>query len=880
MSQVNNSQAGRFDQGGHFDQDGSIGRRDHSSCQGLSRRGFLKTTVAAAGAAALVGGAGTMNALAATDPFGDSDRADEGEQIFSVMCRSNCMGSCRWLAHVKDGKLINLEPGDYPNDGYRGGCLKGASYIERIYSPTRIKQPMRRVPGSERGAGEWEAISWEEAIAEAAEKIKSAADTYGPKSVIFDTGSGQYGYFNGIYNQFARLAGVMGATKTAQAYDYAAGYGINRVLGTGDWAYCNEPNSVLDSSLVVVWGTNPVLTAPQNWRWIQWAKEQGTKVITIDPIKSATAHRSDEWIRTRPGYDGYLALAMSNYIIQNGLQNTDYIMSQSTGPFLVRSDTQGHLRASNWPAESAAAYAATVEQVQAAYADQGATVVAYAVAAIPNGYYVWDADKNAPALVDEATSPVLEGTFVTEDGVEVTTAYSLLKKQLSQYSLDEASRLTGIDVERIKSLAESFATERAVSVNITYGLDHYVNGYLNTWSVAILMALCGQLGRDGAGFTGVFTQTYTPALTTYWFYTPEFKAYNANIPCLRIPELFETQKLEGADYPAKVLVSYCHNPMSNMAGQNEWINRALPNMDYWIVLDMEMNDSCSHADLVLPVASWYEKEDLRTAYNNPYMTLSEQAIEPLYDTRTDQDIIGMLGRALGYEASFPEETWNNNSYWLTLLFSDEVSQARGYSEERLRTEKVINFTGQEEGVPWIRGKSAPWPTQSGRVQLYTETITPRLAYGHDFSQRDPQEHLVYFREPDEVGIDNPLAEKYPLVYLQEHARFRTHTQWFETPILRELDPEPLGKVNGLDAAERGVENGDYIEVFNDRGHAVVKCLIDESIAPGIISIPKGWQRSQFKAGCYQEMTNPNTDHYADSIAPYDTRVDFKKWEGQ
>ena len=77
----------------------------------------------------------------------------------------------------------------------------------------------------------------------------------------------------------------MGATKTAVCYDYAAGYGLNRVMGTGDWAYCNEPNSVLDSSMVVVWGTNPVFTAPQNWRWIQWAKENGTKVICIDPIR-------------------------------------------------------------------------------------------------------------------------------------------------------------------------------------------------------------------------------------------------------------------------------------------------------------------------------------------------------------------------------------------------------------------------------------------------------------------------------------------------------------------------------------------------------------------------------------------------------------------
>ncbi len=848
-----------------------------SSKSRITRRGFLKTTGIAAGIAACAGVAGT--GIAVADAFNDSDRAEDGEEIFSVMCRSNCMGSCRWLAHVKDGKLVKLEPGDYPNDGYRGGCLKGASYIERIYSPTRVKQPMRRVAGSERGAGEWEAISWDEAIQDAADHIKAAMDQYGPKSFVLDCGSGQYGYFNGIYNQFARLAGVTGCTKDAQCYDYAAGYGINRVLGTGDWAYCNEPNSVLDSSLVVVWGTNPVFTAPQNWRWIQWAKENGTRVITIDPIKSATAHRSDEWIPVRPGYDGYLALAMCNYLIQNNLHNVDYIMSSSTGPFLVREDTGAQLSTMNWPAEAAATYAATVDAVKEKYGPQGPTVVGAALAAIPVQYYVWDNAVGAPVLVDDAVDPALEGSFATADGVKVGTAFSLLKDQLSQYSVEEASRLTTIPVERITQLANEFATERAVSVNITYGLDHYVNGYQNTWAVAILMALTGQLARDGAGFTGVFTQTYTPALTTYWFYTPEFKEYNSVVPALRLPEMFGTQKLAGQDYPAKVLLSYCHNPMSNLAGQNEWIDNVLPNLDYWIVLDMEMNDSCRYADLVLPIASWYEKEDLRTAYNNPYMTLSEKAIDPLYDTRTDLDIIGMLGRALGYEASFPEDTWNNTSYWLALLFSDDISKEKGFSEERLRTEKVINFTGQEEGVPWIRGKSAPWPTKSGRVQLYTETITPRLNWGQDISDVVPNDHIVYFMEPDEVGIDNPLAEKYPLVYLQEHARFRTHTQWYETPVLRELDPEPQGKVNSIDAAARGVENGDYIEVFNDRGHAVVKCLIDESIAPGVISIPKGWQRDQFKAGCYQEMTNPKASLLSDSIAPYDTRVDFKKWEG-
>lgn len=98
-------------------------------------------------------------------------------------------------------------------------------------------------------------------------------------------------------------------------------------------------------------------------------------------------------------------------------------------------------------------------------------------------------------------------------------------------------------------------------------------------------------------------------------------------------------------------------------------------------------------------------------------------------------------------------------------------------------------------------------------------------------------------------------------------------------MLRELDPEPLAKVNGSDAEARSVKNGDIVEVFNDRGHAVLKCLVDESIAPGVISIPKGWQRSQFIEGSYQEMTQPKIDPYPAASSFYDSRVDFRKWEG-
>ena len=841
---------------------------EHKHVQ-LSRRGFLATTAALAGAAAL--GGQTLTALGA---FDDEKRADQGEQIVSVMCRSNCMGSCRWLAHVVDDKIVKLEPADYVNDGYRGGCLKGYSYIERIYSPTRVKQPLKRktwAPGNpnvaERGKDEWEAISWDEAIKYVADELVRVRDTYGPRAILFDSASGQYGYHNGIYcGPITRLLGVIGAEKTATSYDYACGVGIHRVFGTGDWAYCNEPNSVMDSSMVVIWGTNPVFTAPQNWRWIQWAKENGTKVICLDPIKSATAHRSSEYIQVTPGNDGYLALAMCNYLIQNKLLDEKYLIDKTTGAFLVRADTKKHLRYSNWIAG---------EETEDAWSRVGSG----SVFEVPEGtdlFFVWDKATNTPMPLDEATDPALEGTFTTADGIEVSTAFTLLKNQLKQYTIAQASKLCGPSEERIKALAESFATERAISVNVTYGCDHYVNGYLTTWALAMLLALTGQCGREGAGFTGVFTQTYTPALTTYWFYTPGFKAYNAQIPFGRVPQLIKDQKLEGVDKPTKALFTYCHNPLSNMVCQNTMLE-GLPNLDFWVVLDMELTDSGRYCDIFLPTASWYEKEDLRTAYNNPYITYSEAAITPLYDTKTDWDIGCLVGRAMGYEADFPETFVP--AYGNALLFSDALSQSRGYSAELIREKKAVNMNGEEyEFKSWIRGKSAAWPSESKRPQLYCENPAPRLVYGHDFSSRTDEEHIVYYREPDECGPNSPLKDKYPLIYLQEHARFRTHTQWFETPMLREIDPEPLGKVNSVDAAARGVKNGDYIKVFNDRGFAVVRCVIDESIAPGIISIPKGWQRNQFKAGCYQEMTNPKMDHYADSISPYDTRVDFTKWE--
>ena len=827
---------------------------------GLSRRSFLKTTGLALGAAATAGGVASLplSDLARADASSSADASTAsdaqgkgGEQVFSCACRSNCMGACRLHAHVRDGKLVKLEPADFDQEGYTGCCLKGLSYIERIYSPMRIQYPMRRV--GERGAGEWERISWDEAIAELAEHIQAAADEFGPQSIFFDAASGNYGYVNGVYSSFARVAACLGANKLAVGYDYAAGHGIDRVLGTGDWYYCNEPKDMLNASMVVVWGTNPVLTAPHQWRWIMWAKEKGAKLVTIDPIKSATAHRSDEYIPVRVGHDGYLALAMANYVIEHDLVDWDFIKEKSNAAFLVREDTGLHLRKSDYEELP----------VDKKTGKPG-----------PDDFYVWDQATGDIALIGDAKDPAYEGSFTTKDGIHVSPSYGLLKEHLAQYSLTEAARTTGLTEEQIADLATRFA-EETVTVNITYGLDHYVNGYLNTWAIAVLMALTGNFAKSGAGFAGVFTGGFSTNFLPLWVGAPDFKAMNSQIPQGLVPDIFATQKLEGKDYPAKVMVSYCSNLLGNLSGQADFMKKVLPNIDYWAVVDMEMNDSASYADLVLPCCSWYEVDDVRMAYNNPYLILQEKAIEPLYESKPDSEIALLLGRALGFEASFPDELLDFDTTLATLLDTD-VARARGVTPERLREQKYLYAVGDDPDVPLVRGLTVPFPTETGRVSLYTEKPKPRLDWGQDLSERAPHEHLAYYRDAEEVSVDSPLAEKYPIAYLQEHARWRTHGQWGYVPMLRELDPEPIAKVSRADAEARGVQTGDMVEVFNDRGHCVVKALIDDSIAPGVLSIPKGWQRSQHLEGSYQEMTQPKIDPYPAAASFYDARVDFKK----
>lgn len=812
-----------------------------SAHSGLTRRSFLKTTAAVAGAGALAGFSGCSLA-----PATQSSAGETGEKTCVGNCRANCHWACLHDVKVKDGVLTTVNAHAYPDPNYTSACHRGLSNVQRHYSPRRVKYPMRRVEGTERGAGEWERITWDEAIAEISEKLCYYRDTFGGQSIVKDTQSGNLATVNNPNVISNRLAACVGMTDNSPVDDRNAVAGAIRVLGTSPFDFTNEPKAVLDAKMIVVWGTNPCVTMPHLWRFMMLSQEAGAKIVCIDPVRSITSHKADQYIQVTPASDLYMILAMSNYIIENNLYDEQFLKTRTNAPFLVRRD-------------NGKVYTELADSTERTEAD----------------YFVYDPKAGKVCKLSEASDVALEGSFEIS-GVKVDTAFSLLKEQYKQYTLAKATEMCGVPEDIMVQLAKDFATIGPVTIHGTYGLDHYNNGCMAFHAQGVLLALTGNFGRHGAGWSGIFcpgAPLNGDALTTVSDPKP-VTAMSINV----MAECFEKQEYMGKPHPLKAMISAAANPMSNQGNQNLFFEKVLPNLEFWVVIDRAWTDSALHADIVLPCTDFYECKEVKSGQNVPYVTYGDRVIDPLYEAKVDTEIFGLIGRAMGYTQDWPEN-WTED-YWIEKLFDDNA-RAKGWTLEELKDKHYKRIIGAEDAPGAVQGleQNPNFGTKSGRVEIYWEDPEPREMYGQVITdEMVVKEHIPYWMEPAEAWKTNPLHDKYPLVLLTLRSRFRTHTQYFEVPVLQEIEPEPYIRIGRDDMAARGLENGDYVEVFNDRGHVVLKAMLDDAYAPGVVCIPKGWQRKQFKEGGFQELTSNALDPWGVGAPLYDCLVEIRKWD--
>lgn len=791
----------------------------------LTRRGFLRTAGAATAIAAGAGGAASYATwLKSTDAaYADSAQEKTAYTFHQWHCGGNCSLKCT----VRDGRLVQVEPNDWPGEKrFNTVCLKGISEVQHIYGDTRIQTPLKRI--GERGSGEFVSISWDEAFEECATQIKAVQEKYGNQALLFDTCLEPRTGFTFVADF---LKGQI-QDEDIEGVDVGIGNGFDPALGRYDNQEMLSTNSVGDwdkSKTIIHLGTNIIETNLVYNRWFMDAKEAGAKMWCVDPNHTSTATKCDEWMPIQPGTDSALLLGMITLVLDNKWYNEGYCLKYTSFPFLIDKKT-GMLER---------------DRQSKGAPEEGS--------GLTNKFKVWDGGVKD---YDASATPQLE--FENEQYI---TVFSQLKKNARNYPLEWAAEKTHLDADRITQMTDEFANNQPAVLSMGWGGgDKWYNADVLGHCAAVLSALCGIFGThrgSGAGGFSQWIRTYGCEYGTWE--TPEDWGISEGVE-----GNYERRDDEAGVHACVALGDAFLMHYANTKKTEEW----LKSLDFVMVVDIYHNMSVDWADIVLPACSKFElNEDIGSVKDaRDYVELQQKVIDPLFESKPDYEIEFGLAKALGCDQYLPktrrelvEAMLDSDDEALAGITVDSLIANNGLM--RLNVPKEFSFDRIEDGLP----------SQTGRVEVFYDWMV------------DDDQALPLYEDPNEAYEGNPLMEKYPLQLSQTRSKFFVHEQFVDAAWIQQFYMTTL-EMNEEDAKVRGLANDDIVRGFNDRGEFKCKVRINNAIRPGTVRTMEG-QWPKFMAsgsGPVQNVTNDSRNERsiwlnAAPVTPFnDTLIQVEK----
>jgi len=703
-----------------------------------------------------------------------------------VLCTSafDCGGRCPLRVHVKDGVITRIEGDDYADEYQQlRACWRGRAYRHWIYHPDRLLYPMKRT--GERGTGQFERVTWDEAMDTIVSELKRVKETYG-NGAIYLGGGGHLGalHTRGALNKALAMFG-----------GYTSSYGnissegaVWAVQATyGDVMVGHSREDLLNAGLVIMWGWDPVrmISGSDAIVNLTKAKEAGIPIISIGPrYEDSAATLAAEWIPIIPGTDAAMMVAVAYVIIKENLQDQAFLDKYTEG---------------------------------------------------------FDKFKE----------------YVTgiEDGVEKTPAW--------------AEAICGVPAETIIDLARRYATTKPACLMDCQGPARAAFGEQYNRCAIALTAMAGNIGKPGGSACGglmgipyghMFRSSGIPGMRNPAEEGGPSIRGTLDLN-LRLVRRIHTNKIwdgilkgKAGGYPADIKMAWFAG--GNVLNQRGNVNKgvkALKSLEFIVAQDLFLTPTARYADVVLPVNSFAEKNDLTRPWpSGPYLCFSNQAIEPVGECKTDWEIGCLLAEKLGYEG-FDDKTEDE---WLRTFVAENPEYQRfikDYDEfkregiQRLQLkEPYIAFKAQIEDP-----ENNPFNTPSGKIEIFSQ----RLADLDNPLTPPVPKYIIAERE----DRDHPLAKKYPLQLLSPHPRVRVHSTLQNVDWLVEVDPHVMW-INPADAEPRGICDGDEVYVFNDRGKLAIKAWVTRRIIPGVVSIYEGaWydpdEEGIDRGGCANVLTD-------------------------
>ncbi|MFP4624858.1 MAG: molybdopterin-dependent oxidoreductase, partial [Gemmatimonadota bacterium] len=705
----------------------------------------------------------------------------------------------------------------------------------------RLRYPLRRV--GPRRSGEFERVSWDEALDLLAGEIRRVRETYGNGALFVPYGTGSYNQTNGSQTARRLLNLYGGCLGIWNSYSWAA---INVATPTvyGTVQSGNQRQDWLNARTILMWGWNPAeMRDGTNSEWfIKEARHAGARVVCIDPrLSMSAAALADEWVPIRPGTDAAMMSAMAYVIITEGLHDAEF----------VRTHCQGFDR----------------DRMPAGY--EGAESWSDYVLGTRDG------QPKTPRWAEPITG-------VPADAIaRLAREYATAKPGVLYQGYGMQRRAYGEQVVR------AGAALAALTGNI---------GVPGGWASGLALQ-----APDGGPFWNVFPVGANPVGAAI----PVFLWTEAVLRGRELGAadgvLFEDARGEGSESAAgavagrsagagrlesdiKLIWAVASNALVN---QHANINRTAEiladesRVEFIAVQDNFLTPTARFADLVLPACTQLEMWGLEDGWKyGDEVLLMPPVVEPLGESRSDYaicaDVAERLGIGEAYTEGRDERGWvewalerYRESRFPELPSLAELEAGNRGVHSRPVTEPAVAFADFRADP-----EAHPLPTPSGKIEIFSPAL-------HDLG--DPEVPAVpKYIEEWESPFGSESAE-YPLQAIGHHTMARVHSTHDNNDWLREAFPQRVF-ISEVDACARGIRDGDDVRVWNDRGAMVLPCRVTPRIMPGVVDIPQGawWEPDEDgvdRRGSINVLTSERWTPLAKGTAQHTTLVQVERDRG-
>ncbi len=446
-----------------------------------------------------------------------------------------------------------------------------------------------------------------------------------------------------------------------------------------------------------------------------------------------------------------------------------------------------------------------------------------------------------------------------------TVGFDQLRLKVRDYSPKRVAAWTGISADDIEKLAREYATVRPSVIRVNDGIQRAENGGSAMRAVTMLPCLIGSWREVGGGLQYATSGSFSAALDKITLARADLMNKTLGRPA-RVINMVELGKVLNSvnEPPVKALYVYNSNPAAVCPDHNEVI-RGLGRTDlFTVVHEQFFTDTTDYADIVLPATTFFEHKDLQGAYGHYFLQMSNQAIEPLGECRSNVEVFRELAERMGFEDECFRESVDE---MIDSALASGHGWVGGINRERLENEGHVRLnldrTSGEAFLPFANGN---FGTSSGKAEFYSDSLKTQGL--------DP---VVEFVPPTESRHTDRSA-KFPLELLARKADNFLNSTFSNLPSIQQMEEVGLLEMTPEDANSRGIKNGDVVRAFNERGDILLKAKVNGAVQTGVVCARLYWAKLSLQGRNINVLTSQKLTDLGNSATFYSVLVEVERFK--